>query len=108
MNRPKTTVSPEHARVERYRERYADDPLKYRLLMRLYGARPNQTLDQLADPLRVHHADARKSLRMLVRDGLVAEREDKSTTAYSLSSTPSARWLITELLRRAIESGGTS
>ena len=107
VNRAKT-VSPEQTRVERFRERYADDPLKYRLLMRLYGARLSQTVDQLAKPLRVHPADARKSVRTLVRDGLVAEREDKGTTTYSLSSTPSARWLVSELIRRAIESGGRS
>jgi DNA-binding MarR family transcriptional regulator len=106
INRPKT-VSPEHARVERYQERYADDPLKHRLLMRLYGARPTQTLQELAESLRVHPADARKSLRMLVLDGLVNERRGGRGAAYSLSSTPSARWLVTELLRRTIASGGT-
>lgn len=102
------TQSQEHARVERYCERYAADSLKYRLLMRLYGARPNQALSQLAEPLRVHPADARKSLCVLVLDGLVTERSDAHGAVYSLSSSPSARWLVTELLRRAIASGGTS
>jgi DNA-binding MarR family transcriptional regulator len=106
MNVSQTQRTQDHARVERYRKRYGDDPLKYRLLMRLYGARPNRTLGELAEPLRVHPADARKSIRALVRDGLVAEREDKGSATYSLSSSPSARWLVTELLRRAIESGG--
>jgi hypothetical protein len=104
MNKPKA-ASPEQARLERYQERYADDPLKYRLLMRLYGTRP-KTITELAEPMRVHAADARKSLRTLVRDGLVTERNDGGTMIYSVATAPAPRWLVTELLRGAIESGG--
>jgi DNA-binding IclR family transcriptional regulator len=104
---PSRTQAQEHARVERYTQRYADDRLKYRLLMRLYGARPNQTIVELAEPLRIHPSQVRRSLRTLVLDGLVSERGDAGAKTYSLSNNPSARWLVTELLRRAIESGGT-
>jgi hypothetical protein len=105
---PSRTEAQEHARVDRYVQRYADDPLKHRLLMRLYSGRSNQTIAELSEPLRVHPSQVRKSLRMLILDGVVGERGDTGTKTYSLSSNPSARWLVSALLRRAIELGGTA
>lgn len=84
--------------------RYADDPLKYRLLLRLYSAASAQRLKELAEPLRVHPANARKSLRVLVSDGLVVQRGG-GAGIYSLSPDPSARALVTRLLSRVIEPG---
>lgn len=108
MNLSRTQQAQEHTPLERYVQRYAADPLKHRVLMRLFGARANQTLQELAESLRVHPADARKSLRMLVLDGLVSERGGGRGTAYSLSTSPSARGIVTGLLSRAIETGGGS
>lgn len=105
---PSRIQTQEQALVERYLQRYAEDPLKYRLLMRLYGARPNQSTTELAEPLQIHASQVRRLLRLLVLDGLVDERGGAGNKMYSLSNNPSARRLVTELLRRAIESRGGS
>ncbi len=71
---PSQTQAQEHASADRYTQRYADDPLKCRLLMCLCCARHSKSIAQLAEPLHVHPSQVCKSLRMLVLDGLACER----------------------------------
>lgn len=107
MSEPQKAHSTSDKLIEDLVRRYADDPLKHRLLMRLYGHRESaMTLADLSDPLRVPHSGARKSLNGLVQDGLVEEGKKGGDVAYSLSSSPFARNLVTAVLRRAIEAQG--
>ena len=90
----------------RYFNRYSADPLKFRLLIRLFGTMsPCEDADNLARRLRVPEGRVRKSLRTLVLDGLVSERKESGVYTYSLSRSPAARSLVAHLLREAIQTG---
>ena len=86
--------------------RYAEDPLKHRLLLRLYGAHAGHTVPDLAESFRVHPSSVRRSIQALVSDGLVAQSGTGRGAVYSLLASPSSRSRVTELLRRTIGNPG--
>jgi hypothetical protein len=90
--------------VEETVERYVANSLLPRLLMRFWNTdRPFDLVRDIAEPLRIHASEARTGLRELICDGFVVQRNELDRTSYFLTKDPSARALVGQVLRRAIE-----
>lgn len=94
------------ASIERFFQRYADDALLFRVLMRFWGTdRPLDGVGDLAVPLGVHASHLRKSLHSLVLEGFVTGLEQDGETTYMLTRDQSARLIAGQVLRAAIDRG---
>ena len=92
--------------IEQFFQRYADDPLVVRVLMRFRGASgPLDCVTNLATPLGVHASYVRKSLLSLVLEGFVTARNHDGETTYMLTRDPARRTLAERVLRTAMERG---
>lgn len=92
--------------MERFFQRYADDPLLFRVLMRFsFTNTPLDCDTDLAAPLGAHASAVRKSLVSLVLEGFVIARKHDGVTAYMLTTDAPTRLVAGELLRLAIERG---
>lgn len=94
------------AGIERFFQRYADDALVFRVLVRFWGTdRPLDAITDLAVPLGIHASYIRKSLLSLVLEGFVTARQQDGETTYMLTRDQSARLIAGQLLRAAIDRG---
>jgi len=83
-------------------EKYADDPLTTRVIMRLYGMATARTAPELAESLQFSKSKTRKALETLVSDGLVVRKGDGRSATYLLSLEPTARNLVTQFLQKTL------
>jgi len=94
------------AGLERFFQRYGDDPFLFRVLMCVWRTdRPLDAISDVAAPLGVDASDVRSSLLSLVLEGFVTARRCDGETLYMLTHDPPARIVAGQLLRRAIERG---
>ena len=92
--------------VERFFDRYGDDPLVFRVLTRFSGAHHALSCgSDIAVPLGKQEAQIRRAVLSLVLEGFVTARRHEGETSYIFTTDPGARSTAGILLRRAAERG---